>query len=676
MAARPLTLGFPLRLSIFGLAVLATPALRAEVKVNGLFADHMVLQRDAKVPVWGTAEPGEAVSVAIDGREASARADASGRWRATLGPLKAGGPHDLTITGKTTLTIRDVLVGEVWVCSGQSNMAYPLGSLKTTAFAKDVDAGDDPFLRQGRVPNRASIEPVDDLAVKWVAYGPETASGFTAVGYFFARELRRELNVPVGLIFSARGGTSAESWTSRDALASVPDFRDRAESQVANLRTLPGRIRTFPASIDAWERSNGRGDLGLDDDHRRWADLDVDPSSWTPTRLNTPWKDAGLPDGGIVWLRYSLEVPPEAAGKDFRFDLGFVDEQSEATFFNGVKLGESGRKPPEYLSRYVGYAVPGRLVKAGKNVVAIRFKANTGDKPGLARRADTLGFRSLGLRRLPDDAAMRVEVAFPLLNDQARADRPLSPRGDSVHTSGNLFNAMIHPLIPASIRGVVWYQGEQDAGRAFAYRTLLPLMIRDWRARWGQGDFPFLIQQLPNWQAIQDQPEESDWAEMREAQAMTASDVPNCALSCAIEVGDPDDVHPANKPEVGRRLALVALAKAYERPIESSGPEYASMGVEGLAIRLRFRHAEGLRSSDGGPLRRFAVAGADRRFAWAEAKVEGDSVVVSSRDVPKPEAVRYAWASSPEGCNLTNATGLPAFPFRTDQWPGRTELRK
>ncbi len=651
----------------------------ADVSLNGVFADHMVLQRNARVPIWGNAAPGEAVTVAVAGKEAKTTARPDGAWRVTLESLPAGGPYTLAVTGRNHIALQDVLVGDVWLCSGQSNMAFTMHALRDGPYADDLKTADFPTIRQGLVPRHPSTEALASTPVTWTACTPTTVDDFTAVGFYFAREVQKQIKVPIGLLHASWGGTSAESWTSKAALDTVPDFKTRADAQLANLAALPDQIKAFPAAIAAWDSKYGRTDPGSTGEAQGWAApvlAPADTAAWKPSTLGARWREDGLPDGGIIWVRKELTVPPDAAGKGFRIDLGSLTEMHTTSYFNGVKIGESGSRPPTFDTGYVNYDVPGTLVKPGLNVFAVRYVSAVGSRAPTQRLARAMGFAAVGVPDPGDDCLVRIEKAFPPLTAAALAERPATPSGDAPHTSSALFGGMISPLIPFAIKGALWYQGEQDGSRGYAYRTLLPLMIRDWRTRWGEGDFPFYIQQLPDWQPVQAQPSESAWAELREAQAMTAHSLPNVGIAVAIDIGEVDNVHPHNKREVGRRLALAALAQTYGLPLPFSGPVYQSMSVEGSAIRIRLTHNDGLRSADGGPLKQFAVAGEDHKWVWADARIDGDTVLVSSAAVARPVAVRYAWANSPVGCNLTNASGLPAIPFRTDDWPIASQNRK
>ena len=507
---------------LLGLALLASAA-RADVKLSPMFGDHMVLQQGAPVPVWGTAAAGEQVTVTVGAQKATATADELGKWQVKLQPLTAGGPLDVTVAGKNTVTLRDVLVGEVWVCSGQSNMEWNVNLSGNPE--QERAAANYPSIRMFTVKKAIAGKPAQTLEGSWEVCSPKTVGNFSAVGYFFGRELHKALNVPVGLVHTSWGGTPAEAWTERSALEADGDLKpmlDRWQGQMAQFNERLGRI---PQLVEKW-----KGEA----------------------------------------------------------------EQAEA----------QGRPVPPMINL------------------------------------------------LPQD-----------------------PRS-SPHRPSGLYNAMIAPVVPYAMRGAIWYQGESNAGRAEQYRKLLPAMIKTWRTAWGQGDFPFLIVSLSNFMAVAPEPGDSDWAELREAQAMTAANDPSSGLAMAIDIGDANDIHPKNKQEVGRRLALAALAKTYKRNVPYSGPVYASMSVEGDKAVLKFKHADNGLAAKDGELKGFAIAGEDRKWVWAEAKVQGaDTVVVRSDKVSKPVAVRYAWANNPV-CNLYNGAGLPAVPFRTDDWPGVTAGKK
>jgi len=497
----------------------------ADVHLSPLFSDGAVLQRGMAVPVWGTADAGETVTVSINGKQAKATADASGNWLLKLPEMTAGGPFDLTAAGKTTVVAHNVAIGEVWVASGQSNMQFPLKTFAPTdpvygpKAAAEIAAVNDPMLRMFTVVRKVSPDsPIDNKKGpdgKWQAASPENAGGFSAVAYYYARELRAKLNVSVGIIHSSWGGTPAEAWTSQGGLAAVP------------------ALKTY---FDRWEK--------------RLSTYDADKKTYD--------------DALVVW---KAEV-----------------EKAKA----------AGQPTPKKLSE------------------------------------------------------------------------PMGPT--SSYRPATLFNAMINPLIPYGIKGVIWYQGESNGGEPGLYRVLFPTMIQDWRAHWGEGAFPFLFVQLANFGIQQKAPSEGGWAGIRESQAMTLS-LPNTGMAVAIDLADaekPDDVHPHNKAEVGRRLSLAAMANVYGEKVGSySGPVYSGVKFSGGEARVSFIHADGGLVAKGDALKGFAIAGKDGKFVWADAKIAGDTVVVSSAQVTDPAEVRYDWAQNPIG-NLYNKEGLPASSFRTN----------
>ncbi|MEI6239150.1 MAG: sialate O-acetylesterase [Planctomycetia bacterium] len=640
----------------------------ADAVPNGLFSTGMVLQRGMPVPVWGKAAPGEQVRVTFGAANATATADSDGRWQATLPELTSSSqPQQLVIEGRNRLTFDDVVVGDVWLCSGQSNMAYTMAALELKPdYANDLVTAHFPLVRQGTVAREPALEPAASVPVKWTTCSPATVKAFTAAGFYFARDIHADQNVPVGLILSAWGGTSAESWIAPQALDTVPRFKARAEQQRANLWRLPEEIASFPARVAAWEEANGRAGIAAEPAAAEWAAGRGE--GWLPGIINKKWSELGLPDGGVAWIRKVIAVPTAKAGKGFRLDLGQVNEQYVTASWNGKKLGDFGRSPPAFYKAYTHFDVPAADVRAGDNVLVFRFATHLGDRPPLTR-----SFRDIGLKALApvDDACdVRVERTYPPLSAQARAARPKTPEGDAAHTSGALYCGMIHPLAPSALKGVLWYQGEGDGSRGYDYRSLLPLLITSWRQTWGR-EVPFIVQQLPNWKA--GNARDTGWAEVREAQAMTATSLPNVGLSVATEIGESDDVHPANKRDIGKRLALVALAQVYGRDVRSSGPVMRDAAVQNDAFRISFKTTGSLRTRDGKPPRLFALAPQGGQFVDAEAMIEGDAVVVRAAGVSAPEALRYAWINDTAGTNLTDDTGLPATPFRTDSRPIRGE---
>ncbi len=645
------------------------------ISLAALFSDHMVFQRDIALPVWGWAEADEAVAVALAGNTASATAGPDGRWLATLPALPAGGPYTLTATGlSTTVTVQDVLVGEVWVCSGQSNMEWPL-SLVNNAD-EEVTAAQHAGIRLFQVPQLAVVEPPKDVVGAWSECTPETAANFSAVGYFFGRELHQRLGVPVGLINTSWGGTIAEAWTSRAGLLAEPILVNMVEEYERNLQNFDETMAAHQQLVAAWEAS-GQGvpkDPGNSGYAHGWADPATDTAAWQTIDLPRPWQSVGLNFSGVLWFRRTVEIPAEWAGKELTLSIGACDK-SDVTYFNNVQVGGISIDEHEDAWRIPRiYPIPGELVHAGKNVIAVRVFSNmygggmTGAKTLMhVAPADESG------TPIPLHGQWQYEVEHNF--GFIEGTMPQQPQGPGNPNSPWILNSgMLVPLQPFAICGAIWYQGESNADRAYQYRTLFPAMIRDWRRQWAQGDFTFLFAQLANYTPEAANPGESQWAELREAQTMTLAE-PNTGMAVIIDIGEAEDIHPRNKQDVGLRLALNALALSYgQTHIIYSGPSYRSMQVEGAAIRLAFDHlGGGLMSKDDKPLTAFAIAGADRKFVWADAVIAGDTIVVSSPTVTAPVAVRYGWAENP-ACNLYNQANLPASPFRTDNWPISKEI--
>ena len=618
--------------------------------LHPLFTDHMVLQRDAAAPVWGWTEPGREIRVSLAGKTATAQADESGRWLVKLGPLSAGGPHTLRIEGPQTVVVEDVLVGDVWICSGQSNMEW--GMWGVTNSQQEIAAADHPQLRLFAVPKKIATHPEEVPGGQWQVCSPQSVGGFSAVGYFFGRDLQQALDVPIGLIHTSWGGTVAEAWTSAEALQTMEDFKPAVAQFQQAVAAAESGNDTYEERLAQWWQQNDPGSAG----GKTWADAGTDVSEWKTMNLPVRWEQAGLPNfDGVVWFRTEFDLPESAAGKDATLSLGPIDD-IDTTCVNGVQVGSMA----EWLRPRV-YKVPGAALKAGRNVVAVRV-LDTGGDGGFWGQADQLKLEPGSGQPISLAGPWRFRVSASLADT-----KPLPQRlGSNPNVTTVLYNGMIAPLVPFAVKGAIWYQGESNAGRPMQYRTLLPTMIRDWRTRFGVGDFPFLVVQLANFMKVQQQPVESGWAELREAQLLTALNDPHCGLAVAIDIGEADDIHPKNKQDVGGRLALAARGIAYGQEVEYSGPEFKSMEVVDGKARLRFTHVGGgLGAHGGGPLKGFAVAGADKRFVFADATIDGDTVIVSSPEVAQPVAVRYGWANNPV-CNFYNQAGLPASPFRTD----------
>jgi sialate O-acetylesterase len=647
-----------LRLGVCVLLVVASlAASETALSLHGIFSDHMVLQRDLPLPVWGRAQPGATITVELDGSQASATADGEGRWRATLPAHAVGGPFVLSVrAGEEALQCADVLLGDVWICSGQSNME--MGVLSCLDGQAEATAADHPQIRLLRVPKRIELMPQEELESAWELCTPESISkpgwgGFSAAAYYFGRHIQQQIGVPVGLIQTCWGGTPAETWTSSEALASSSTFAPRIEEMAAFIANREAALAAFSAQLDAWWAANDPAiSQGL-------AAPDLDDATWPRLRTPGSWESAEIEDlktfDGLVVLRRAVEIPEAWAGKPLALNLAKIDD-ADRCYWDGELVGQSDRW--DVLRRY---QVPAELATAGRHVITVSA-LDTGGGGGIYGSADQMSIGPEGESQfLAGDWAYRI--GKPL------KEMPPVPRRVDLNQNSpaTLFNGMIAPLLPYAVKGAIWYQGEANAGRAGQYRELLALMIADWRARFGVGDFPFLIVQLASFAKQQVQPAEGGWAALREAQQQVAATVPNCGLACAIDLGEANDIHPKNKQEVGRRLGLEAERIAYGRELLSSGPVFRALNIENGVARLDFDHLGGglLVKADDGQLRGFALAGADGVFVWAEARIEGDTVLVSSPQVAEPVAVRYGWASNPVG-NLFSQAGLPALPFRSD----------
>ncbi|MBI4916635.1 MAG: beta galactosidase jelly roll domain-containing protein [Acidobacteria bacterium] len=635
---------------VAGLAFLPSgPAAADELRLAAPAGDGMVLQRNTPVPLRGWAKPGVRVAVAFAGTSLAARAGAGGAWSGTLPAQPAGGPFDLTVVaGGERLHVADVLVGDVWLCSGQSNMEWVVADAADAAA--EIAAANDPRIRHLKMPRAWAPRPLAaQPGLAWRPALPEHVGGFTAVGYYFARSLRPHLDVPIGLLDASWGGSRIEPWMSARALAldAVAMQRILAGEETWAHQTLE-RLR---ARVGALPERDG----GLVDGKPLWADPDLDDASWDRIEVPARWEEVGFEGmDGVGWYRTTFELTADEARSGVRIGLGTIDD-SDVAWVNGQEVGHTTLA----WNRPRVYAVPPAGLREGRNVLAVRVE-DTGGGGGIWGKQEQLFVE--GTHRRPLAGAWRFRLGVVTVNlDYHKTEVPTV-----------IFNAMIHPLQSYPVAGVLWYQGESNAGGAdaFAYRRLFPGLIADWRAGWGRGDLPFLWVQLASFMPAASQPTESSWAVLRESQAAALA-LPRTAQAVAIDIGDADDVHPANKQEVGRRLALAARKVAYGEDIVHSGPSYRRHEVRDGRVEIAFDHVgSGLvaRGDAAGRIVGFAVAGADRRFVWAEAVVAGETVAVWSDRVREPVAVRYSWADNPAGANLFNREGLPAGPFRTDDW--------
>jgi sialate O-acetylesterase len=652
--------------------LLAASLAHATVRLPALVGSHMVLQRGRAVPVWGWAAPGEQVNVTFRGHTyAASPPDASGRWQATLPATPAGGPYTITVKGQNSIELTDVLVGDVWLASGQSNMQMPVkdhpgGYQPVQQADQELAAANWPNIRFFTVTQTVAYRPQADVAGSgWQVCSPATVAQCSAVAYFFGRDLYKKYGVPLGLLVSSWGGTPAEAWVSAEGLAPFPEFGAQVAGFARKTTSLSDDQRAYEAKQREQQRNIRQYDKGYLPNGQTWAAPAFDARAWSTMPVPGIWESApGLATyDGVVWFRKEIDLPAGLAGQPLTLALGKIDD-ADSTYVNGVRVGST---TGYQLAR--NYPVPAGLLRPGRNVIAVRV-VDTGGGGGITGEPAELALRGPN-QTLPLAGPWQYQVGLAL-EDQPAAPVP----GGAEHAATTLYNGMIAPLQPFALKGVIWYQGESNAERAEQYRTLFPALIADWRGRWSQSALPFLWVQLASYMAARPEPGESTWAELREAQAL-ALQVPHTGLATAIDIGEATDIHPHNKQEVGRRLALAAEHVAYgDNKLVYSGPVYASMRPAGSAIRLKFSHAgSGLAAKGGAALQGFAVAGANHIFHWATARVVGNEVEVQSPAVPQPVAVRYDWADNPSG-NLANQEGLPALPFRTDTWPLSTAGHK
>jgi sialate O-acetylesterase len=627
------------------------------IKLHHLFRDHMVLQRGIEVPIWGSGIPKSNVIIQINGINASTIIDENGKWMIKLPPMKAGGPYQLSIKSDENIVLHDVMIGEVWLASGQSNMEWSLKS-GVIDTEKEIATANYPNIRFFQVPKNVSRIPLSEINEgAWFSCSPATAGDMSAVAYFFAKELWQDQKVAVGIIQSFWGGTVCEAWTSQEMLANLEDF--------------VGRVKQIKESNEDWQELQKKANelarfrekiekTATSGEAKGVYNTEFKDEEWSKTQYPINMWDIGLDwYWGFMWVRKWIDVPAEMIGKPAVINLGKISFE-DITWFNGVKIGSNTEQ--EKTREYI---IPASLLKPGKNLIAIRILSRYG-----AGRIGTPSAQPI-LRSSDPNVKETVSLSGTwLFNEKVEPEFPVGKEFQNEPSS--LYNSMIAPLIPFGIRGVIWYQGESNADRAFQYQNLFPSMIKDWRARWSQGDFPFIFVQLANFEKSNPEPTDSKWAELREAQLM-ALKLPNTGMAVAIDLGDPEDIHPRNKKPVGKRLYASAKKIAYGIDGVHSGPIYHHFKIEEDAIRIYFTDiGSGLTGVNKEPLKGFSIAGYDQRFYWADAIIDGNTIVVKSSLVSQPVAVRYAWDKNP-ACSLYNLEGLPASPFRTDSWKGITK---
>ena len=684
---------FLIRLCI--VATLPGSTAWAAVVPGPIFGDGMVLQRDRPVPVWGRAAAGETVTVSFGGRTVSGKADADGRWKVALEPLAADAtPREMTIVGAADRVLyKDVLVGEVWLCSGQSNMGLEVR--KVINATDEIAAATDPQIRAFTALNapgkdgwyefdpsqkRYAMRPQEKCLGSWKPCVGKDVVNVSAVGYFFARELKKNLGVPVGIVVCSMGATAIESWISVEGLKAIPRYRSRAiaweelaAAYLADKDAYPAAVeaqrKRVAAESKAWFAKLDAEDPGL---AGGWMAPGLDTAGWSAIELPVTVDDnpIGAPIASI-WFRKEVTIPPAWVGKELELHLGTIDAVDD-TYVNGKPVGRTWFDREKYWEVPRVYAVPAEAVTGTTVSVTMRLLKLAYHMAPIGP-AEEMKLVPKGSVEKPAPVSLAGGWRMRKAQDLEYGDQPqvspflATPPGEHYGNAGVQYNGLIHPIAPYAIRGAIWYQGEANAPFYIDYRSLMPGLITSWRKEWGY-DFPFGIVQLADYFGQQTAPvERGGYTNLRESQAIAAAATPGTFLATAVGVGEGNDIHPKRKQEVGRRLALNALGVVYGLTDRThTGPTYTSMKAEGDRIRLSFDHARGLHA-EGEPPVGFAIAGKDRAFYFAQAKIEGEQVVVWSEKVPEPVAVRYAWATNPV-CNLSNDENLPMFQFRTDEW--------
>lgn len=625
-----------------------------------LFSDNMVLQQKTQAPVWGNCKPEKKVKVKTswDEKIYETLSDKSGNWILKVETPEAGGPYRIIVDAGEKITLDDVMIGEVWLCSGQSNMEMPLaGWGRVENSEAEIADANHPNIRLFQVEKTSTFRPVSALKVmgnSWLECSPATIPEFSATAYFFAVNLSKILNnIPIGLIHSSWGGTAVEAWTSGPSLALTPDFADYVE-QLKQVPTDPVEQKEYlDREMELYNQYLKDKDRGFSQNAALYAQENLDDKDWNTLFVPENWEKQALKEfDGVVWYRRQIDLPASLAGKDLTISLGTIDD-NDITYVNGQQVGAT-----EGWNLDRVYTIPGKLVKAGKNTITVRVLDTSGGGGFYGDPAKVFISGNGLVIKLSGDWKYRIGFNMNDINKIKVIPGQVQP--------STLFNGMINPLIPYAIKGAIWYQGEANVGRAEQYKRLFPLMIHDWRTGW-KSDFPFYFVQLANYLQHEDSPVKAPWAELREAQEQALT-LTNTGMATTIDIGNGADIHPKNKQDVGRRLALAAATGTYGKKLVSGGPRYESFKIDGSEIIISFSSVgSGLKVAAGNKITGFAIAGVDKKFHWANARISGNQIILSAPGVEFPVAARYAWANNPE-CNLYNQEDLPAVPFRTDNW--------
>ncbi|MBL0356642.1 MAG: hypothetical protein IPP72_06970 [Chitinophagaceae bacterium] len=639
---------------LFSIMFCISISVFANVKLPVIFSDNMVLQRNTLIPVWGWADANEKIQVQFNHQTKTIRADKNGKWKVRLDAEPAGGPYELSINGKNSILIKNVLVGEVWLCSGQSNMEWTVG-LSNNA-KKEIATADNPFIRHIKVLHAiSSLSETELIADEWKVCDSTSVASFSGIGYFFARNIYDSLKIPIGLINDSWGGTNIETWISREGFESSDEFKEMISGMPRiNLDSLSKvKVRASELRIEVLQGTKLK-DLNTN----LFNQLSFDDSQWPMLTQPQLWEHQSLGElDGVVWLRKTVALPSLDFDKETILELAKIDD-NDITYVNGIKVGSTNQWDAKRK-----YIIPAGVLKEGKNVIAVRVVDNGG-----------------GGGIYGDSADLKLSIgksSFSLVGDWKFQVESIKKTTNENSLPSLCYNAMINPLIPFAFQGVLWYQGESNAGRSYQYRKAFPLLINDWRQKWSNPGMPFYFVQLATFNTTGNSIKGCGWAELREAQTLTLQ-LPNTGMCVTTDIGNPWDIHPTNKQEVGRRLAALALNNIYNKKMICNGPTYKSMEVKGNEIILSFDHTgSGLVTPDKyGYIKGFEIAGNDSVFYFARAFIRNNHIILLSEKVVSPMAVHFGWVGDASDCNLFNKEGFPAVPFRTDEWITVTKEEK
>lgn len=645
--------------SIMAACGYAGHATQAKIVLPPLFSNHMIVQQQTTMTFFGEGAQNKTVTLKTgwNNKQYTTTTDAEGKWSLQVTTPKAGGPYKITISDGEETVLENVMAGEVWFCSGQSNMEMPLaGWGKVKNYEQEISEAQHPNIRLFQVKKATSAAPLDHLESTmggWQECSPTTVPEFSALAYFYARGLQQKLKVPVGVIDCTWGGTPAESWTSAEGLKNVMGFQEQIARRAAVNYDANKIWEDYNQDLTRWKSAVSHIDRGA---LNNWTAQEVNDNNWSTMQLPAYWESKGLPGfDGVVWFRKTIELPASWEGKEIQLNPGIIDDE-DVVYWNGQQIAQgSGYTTQRH------YTVPAQLVKAGKNSLTIKV-FDTGGEGGIAGEAAQMNLQQSGQATISLAGTWKYSIGCSL---QELPKMPLSPHNSSWPST--LFNGMVHPCLAYPIKGVIWYQGCNNVGYAEQYESLFQALITDWRKQFNNPDMPFYFVQLANFLERKEVQADSPWAALRNAQAK-ALHLANTGMVVNIDIGEAYDIHPKNKQEVGRRLSALALGHTYGKKVVSSAPVYQNYEVIGKEIHIRFTlPAYGENFASNASVKGFTVAGPDRQFYPAQARTEGDKVIVTCNQVDVPVAVRYGWADNPE-CTLHTPSGFPVAPFRSDDW--------